>query len=181
MTVNLSEQVGKKMSIGKALANVHLYITPEDKENAGEIMIQSASVATGYIDGENFCQEWYATGDLGFVDEDGYLYITGRKKRLINVAGKKVDPIEVEEVIMRHPEVADVVVKGCKSEIYGEEIEALVVKKNPDLSPEDIIKHCHKYLAPFKAPHVIKWIHEIDKSSTGKKRYAVQEVPDAAE
>src|SRR3989442_15180390 len=81
---------------------------------------------------------FFKTGDIGKLDSDGYLYITGRKKELIISAGEKVTPREVEDVLAKHPQVADVAVVGKKDESRGEVVVAFIVPKDPSLKPEEL-------------------------------------------
>jgi long-chain acyl-CoA synthetase len=119
----------------------------------------------------------FATGDRGRLDEDGRLFITGRRKLLIDVRGDKVDPIEVEDVLAVHPKVREVVVVGVPSAIEGEElIKAVVVAEN-GCGERELIRFCRERLANYKVPELVEFRDEIPRSSLGKvlRKYLVQE------
>jgi len=112
---------------------------------------------------------WLYTGDLGYVDEDGYFYITGRKKDIIIRGGENVSPVEVEEVLLRHPSVAEAGVIGIPDPIYGEEIKAFVViKPGKHVSEEELITFCKDYLPTFKSPKKVQFMESLPKNILGK-------------
>jgi long-chain acyl-CoA synthetase len=123
------------------------------------------------------CGDLMTVGDLGWVDEDGYLYLAGRSSEVIIVGGANVYPAEIENVILGHPEVADVCVVGIPNEEYGEEIFAAVVLRNESLrqNTEDSLKvieeiqaMCVEHLAKFKRPRRIELRNEIPRDPNGK-------------
>ena len=112
------------------------------------------------------------TGDLGTVDEDGYIYLTARSKEIIKVRGKRISPKEIEAVILEIPQVIDCSIEGIEDEIEGETLKATIVIKNDPANPvtkESIIEHCSKRLALFKVPQVYEFKEEMTISATGKK------------
>ena len=109
----------------------------------------------------------YYTGDLGRFDEQGNLYVTGRRKKMINVAGLKVDPAEVESVILAMDGVSEVVVLGKKDGDYGEKVKAVIVPLEA-ATERDVIDHCKAHLAEYKWPKIIEFRNEIPKSPLGK-------------
>ena len=112
---------------------------------------------------------WLYTGDLGYLDEDGYLFIVDRKKDVIKVSGLQVWPREVEEVIARHPAVAEVGVAGVPDPYQGEAVKAWVVlKQGHTATAEEIRNHCRQYLAPYKVPKYVEFRTELPKSAVGK-------------
>jgi long-chain acyl-CoA synthetase len=113
---------------------------------------------------------YFKTGDLGRLDADGYLYITGRKKELIIVAGEKVTPREVEDVIAKHKSVADVAVVGKKDASRGEVVVAFVVpQKDAHLKPDEIRNFCRDQgLVQWKIPREVIVTNELPRSPTGK-------------
>src|SRR5664279_4437596 len=115
---------------------------------------------------------WLYTGDLGTVDNDGYIYLTARKKEIIKVRGKRISPKEVEAVILELTEVIDCTVEGIDDEIEGEMLKATVVIRKDAKSrvtQESIVQHCSKHLALYKIPHLYELKEELTISATGKK------------
>ncbi|HUU43329.1 MAG TPA: long-chain fatty acid--CoA ligase, partial [Planctomycetota bacterium] len=112
---------------------------------------------------------WFRTGDLARVDEQGYLWITGRKKDLIISAGENISPREVEEVVLLHPDVADVAVAGVPDEMRGEVVKAFVVpKEGATLTKADICGFCTGRLAAFKVPRHVAFLDALPRGLTGK-------------
>ena len=140
----------------------------------GEIVVRGGNVTMGYenndkANAESFSNGWFRTGDQGVMDEDGYLSITGRLKEIINRGGEKISPREVDEVLMDHPAVQQVVTFAMPNEKLGEEIVAAVVLHDGnDVSEQDIRKFAGSHLAKFKVPRKILFLEEIPKGATGK-------------
>ena len=140
----------------------------------GEVIVRGENVFKGYLnnpdaDREALRDSWFHTGDLGFLDQEGFLFLTGRKKELINRSGEKISPREVEEVIHRLPEVESVGVVGIPHRLYGEEVAAFItLRPGKKLEPEWIREYCRKYLANFKVPHEILFIDDLPKGPSGK-------------
>ena len=109
----------------------------------------------------------FYTGDVGYFDEDNYLFITDRKKDVIIRGGVKISPREIEEVIMKHPLVEEVAVIGMPHSVEGEEVVA-VIKSVKEFDTEEIISQCRKYLASFKVPAHVIFIKEFPKTANGK-------------
>ncbi|MFH1351414.1 MAG: hypothetical protein ABII26_10845, partial [Pseudomonadota bacterium] len=112
---------------------------------------------------------FFHTGDLGKFDEDGYLYIVGRIKEMINRGGEKVYAPEVEQVLCQNPAVLEAAVVGVPHEVLGEEVKAFVVCKNGfEITEKDLMEYCHSKLAHFKTPKTIEFRAVLPKSSMGK-------------
>ncbi|MFA7246803.1 MAG: hypothetical protein WC169_06525, partial [Dehalococcoidia bacterium] len=112
---------------------------------------------------------WLHTGDIGYMDGDGYFYITDRKKDIIIRGGENVSPREVEEVVGRHPKVLEAGCVGIKDRVYGEEIKAFVViREGEQCSEDEIIEHCKKHLPSFKTPGKVQFINALPKNILGK-------------
>ena len=112
---------------------------------------------------------WLYTGDIGYMDEDGYFYITGRKKDIIIRGGENVSPVEVEGVILQHPAVAEAGVIGIPDVVYGEEIKAFVVMKPDKRTNEDeLIAFCKDRLPTFKLPKSVQFVKSLPKNILGK-------------
>jgi long-chain acyl-CoA synthetase len=128
----------------------------------------------GYLDDPEataaaFSGGWLRTGDLGYVDSDGYVFIVDRKKELIIRGGYNVYPREVEETLYAHPDVAEAAVVGIPDERLGEEVLAFVaLKKGSTTSTADLIAHCRNRLAAYKYPRKIDLHRALPKSGTGK-------------
>ena len=138
----------------------------------GEVCIKGRSVMKGYHNNPEanaaaFVQGWLRTGDQGFLDERGYLSLTGRIKELINRGGEKISPAEVDAVLLEHPCVTEAACFGVADHKYGEEIHAAVVLGR-QASPEEIKGFCSERLAPFKVPKEIHIMDAIPRAATGK-------------
>ena len=138
----------------------------------GEVVIQGPNVVSGYennpeANAKSFTNGWFRTGDQGFLDEDGYLRLTGRLKELINRGGEKIGPREIDEVLLTHPAVAEAVCFGVPHPSWGEEVAAAVVLKEP-AEESEILAFCKERLADFKRPKQIFITTTIPRTSTGK-------------
>jgi long-chain acyl-CoA synthetase len=111
---------------------------------------------------------WLRTGDIGRMDERGYVFIEDRKKDIINVSGFKVFPNEVEDVVATHPGVAEVAAVAQPDERAGETVALFVVRKDPSLTAEQLMDYCHKYLTGYKLPRHIYFRDELPKTNVGK-------------
>ncbi|MEO8855959.1 MAG: acyl--CoA ligase [Burkholderiaceae bacterium] len=140
----------------------------------GEVVIRGENVTAGYennpaANSEAFVNGWFRTGDQGVLDADGYLTLTGRLKEIINRGGEKISPREVDEVLMDHPGVAQVVTFGMPHDKLGEEVAAAVVLRDGHQPSErDLRDFVAKRLADFKVPRKILFLSEIPKGATGK-------------
>ena len=180
IAINLDNKVETTyQSVGKPLNNVELQIYDENgnevpEGKVGEVVVISKALTKGYhnlpeLNQQAFQNGKFLTGDLGKKDREGRLYITGRKKLLINTGGYKVDPIELEDILLSHPQVKEVVVVGVKNLYSGETIKAVIVPETPDFCNESyIISFCKERMAEFKIPKLIEFRDEIPKSSLGK-------------
>ena len=112
---------------------------------------------------------WFRTGDEGMLDDEGYLYLTGRLKEQINRGGEKISPIEIDEVLLRHPAVAEAVTFAIPHDKLGEEVGAAVVLvEGHDATEAELRAYLRDQLAPFKVPKQIVFVTEIPKGATGK-------------
>lgn len=140
----------------------------------GEVVIRGPNVTRGYeknpeANATAFTDGWFRTGDQGMLDEEGYLRLTGRLKEIINRGGEKVSPLEVDEVIMDHPAVAQCVTFAMPHKSLGEEVAAAVVLREGQTAEEkDIRDFVQSRLADFKAPRRVVILDEIPKGATGK-------------
>lgn len=167
-------------SVGKCYqkCNTIKIFDDQDRELApgqkGEIVIKGPCVMKGYWNkpketAEALRNGWLHTGDVGYADEDGYLYITDRKKDLIIRGGENVYPKEVENVLYQHPQVLEAGVIGVPDPVYGEAVKAFVALKTPGAaSEEELIAHCKAHLPAYKRPKSIHFVDTLPKSAVGK-------------
>ncbi len=179
LTANLDDDpVATFESVGAPVDGVEVLIEDEEgqlvpPDTVGEIAVRSPGLTSGYADMEElnkqaFRDGFFLSGDLGKLDEDGRLTITGRKKLLIEVGGYKIDPIEVEDVVVAHPKVSEAVVVGVATKVPGEEQVKAVVVPSEELEEKELIGFCQQRLANFKVPQVVEFREEIPKSPLGK-------------
>lgn len=172
----------RKGSMGKGIPGVELRVVNEKGElikpgETGEVIARGDNIMMGYFADEEGTKNairngWLYTGDLGTVDEDGYIYLTARSKEIIKVRGKRISPKEIEAVILALPEVIDCTIEGVEDEIEGEMLKATVTvrKENAEaLTRERLIQHCSQHLALFKVPQVYEFRDNLTISATGKK------------
>ena len=183
-TVNCGNVAGRRPpkygSIGKCYqkCNTIKIFDENDRElpagQTGEIVIKGPGVMKGYWNkpaetAEVLRNGWLHTGDVGYADEDGYLYITDRKKDLIIRGGENIYPKEIENVLHRHPQVLEAGVIGVPDAVYGEVVKAFVVLKCAGAtSEEELINFCKENLPTYKRPKSIQLMDSLPKSAVGK-------------
>jgi len=167
-------------SVGQPVPGVEIQICHEDGRPAssgetGEIWIRGPHTVRGYYKDpaqtrENFSENgFWKSGDIGRVDEEGYVYLVDRKKDMIVTGGMNVYAVEVEKCINRHPYVHDCAVVGIPHEDWGEAVCAVVVpKEGAPVEPGELIEHCKTHLARYKAPKHIEFVEDLPHSSVGK-------------
>jgi acyl-CoA synthetase (AMP-forming)/AMP-acid ligase II len=138
----------------------------------GEVAVRGPSVVEEYLDNPqataaSFRDGWFRTGDVGKLSADGYLTLVGRVKELINRAGEKISPYEVEDVLLGHPAVAEAAAYPVPDEKYGEQVGVVVVLRG-EATPRELTAYCADHLAPFKRPARVTILPEIPKGPTGK-------------
>ncbi|MFX1425180.1 MAG: AMP-binding protein [Promethearchaeota archaeon] len=165
---------------------------PEDRkfgiENSGEICITGPQVMLGYLNNPSETKEtiqkfnnkiWLLTGDIGFMSEDGTIEIRDRKKQLIKCRGYSVFPKEVEELLLKHPDISEVAVAGLPHEEFGEIVKAWVsIREDCDLSPQSIKEWAKKNMATYKCPQSISIVGELPKNFIGKVQKRVLQEAD---
>ncbi|KGN50294.1 oxalate--CoA ligase [Cucumis sativus] len=140
----------------------------------GEVCIKGSNVTKGYksnpvANEEAFRYGWFHTGDIGYFDSDGYLHLVGRIKELINRGGEKISPIEVDAVLLAHPDVAQAVAFGVPDDKYGEEINcAIIPREGSKIGEEDVMSFCKNNLAAFKVPKKVFLTDSLPKTASGK-------------
>jgi len=168
-------------SIGLPLEDVEIQVRDEKGEELpdgqiGEIVVRGPRIMKGYWKDEERTEKaftadgWYRTGDLGYKDEEGYIYLTGRGDDVIVRGGENIGPDEVESVLSTHPKIEEAAVIGVKDEEWGQQVRAIVrLKKGETASEQEIIDFCRPHLAGFKRPTSIVLVtEELPKTSTGK-------------
>ncbi len=163
-----AERARKLMRTGVPALGVRLAISPD-----GEVLSATNHNLDGYWDQPEETAKvteggWFRTGDGGYLDDDGYLMITDRKKDVIISGGENVSSIEVEDRLMAHPAVREAAVIGIPDEKWGELVTALVVTDGSAVTAEDLIAHCRGTLAGFKCPKRVDFIAELPRTATGK-------------
>jgi acyl-CoA synthetase (AMP-forming)/AMP-acid ligase II len=145
-----------------------------DRGEIGEVVIRGPNVTSGYesdpeANGAAFTDGWFHTGDQGVLDAEGYLRLTGRLRELINRGGEKISPLEIDEALMHHPAVRQVVAFAMPHEALGEEVAAAVVLREGQQATERELRHfAATRLASFKVPRRIVIVREIPQGATGK-------------
>jgi len=180
-TFNVSAEERKIYSVGKPIWGVEVEIwseqgepLPRGPENVGELVVRGVNTPNGYYKNpeataEAFVGGWFHTGDLGWRDDDGFLFIVDRKKDLIIRGGYNVYPREVEEVLYSHPSVAEAAVVGVPHQLLGEEIKAYVeLKAGFEATEDEIIAYVKVRLAAYKYPRTVEFRDQLPKGATGK-------------
>jgi long-chain acyl-CoA synthetase len=180
-TFNVSATDRRAYSVGKPIWGTQTEVwdadgrpQPPGAGNVGEVVTRGMHVMKGYLNrpedtGSVFTDDWFHTGDLGYFDEDGYLYIVGRSKELIIRGGYNVYPAEIESVLHEHPAVAEAAVIGIPDDRLGEEVMAvLTVRAGAALTVPEVIAFCKARVAAYKYPRVIEIRDWLPKNALGK-------------
>ncbi|RJR31344.1 MAG: long-chain-fatty-acid--CoA ligase [Desulfobacteraceae bacterium] len=180
ITILTAEQSRERHgSVGKALPFLQAMVVDErDKPlgpgQVGEIVCKGPNVMQGYhrlpgATAQAIRDGWLHTGDLAYVDEEGFFYIVDRKKDMIVSGGENIYPREVEEVLLSHPAIADAAVVGEPDELWGESVKAaIVLKKGASLSAQEVIDYCKLHLAGYKKPRKVAFMEELPRNASGK-------------
>ena len=169
----------KSGSVGLPIPETEVKIVDEEdnelsRNEIGEIVVKGKHIMKGYFKMPEETEKtlrggWLHTGDLGKMDEDGYVYIVDRKKDMINVGGMNVYPREIEEQLYKHPKINEAAVVATKDELRGEIPKAVIVLKEGKSADErEIQKYCMQYFANYKVPKLVDFIEELPKNATGK-------------
>ena len=140
----------------------------------GEVWIRGDNITCGYYHkpeetAKAFTDRWFHSGDVGYLDEDGYLFLNGRIKELINRAGEKFSPLEIDEVLYQMPEVELAAAVGVPDEIYGEEVACFIKRKEGyDLTKEQVRHWCEERIAAYKIPRKVYFVEELPQGGNGK-------------
>jgi long-chain acyl-CoA synthetase len=175
-------------SIGTPIEGVEMRVVDEDGEplacgEVGEIVIRGHNIMKGYwqrpeATAEAMAGDWFRSGDMGRVDEDGYFYVVDRKKEMIIRGGYNVYPREVEEVLYEHPKIREAAVLGIPHDQWGEEVGAAVVlHAGQELSADEVSEYVKARIAAYKYPRLVWFLDELPKGPTGKVLKRGIEVP----
>jgi fatty-acyl-CoA synthase len=171
---------GKLRACGKPWGDYEVRIGAEhgrvaETGEVGEIQIRSKGVMKGYWNRPDATAEaidaegWFSTGDAGFFDPDGYLFIHDRVKDMIVSGGENIYPAEVENALFSHPDVADAAVIGVPDERWGEAVKAVVVlHAGAEFDPAALIAHCRERIAVYKSPKSVDVVHALPRNPSGK-------------
>ena len=180
-TFNISEAERRIYSVGKPIWGTQTQIwddkgsaLPAGKDHVGEVVTRGLHVMKGYLNNPEatdavFSGGWFHTGDLGYFDEDGFLFIVGRSKELIIRGGYNVYPAELEDVLHAHPAILEAAVVGIPDDRLGEEVKAVVVlRPGASLTAPELIEYCKERIAAYKYPRVIEFRGALPRNTLGK-------------
>jgi long-chain acyl-CoA synthetase len=167
-------------SVGVPIAGVQLAVVDEGLKPVaagveGEVIVRGDNVMAGYWrspeqTGEVLRDGWLRTGDIGFLDSDGYLYLRGRRSEMIKTGAHRVSPEEIEEVILELPEVVEVAACGVQDSMLGQVINVVIVGSASVEGERRILRHCREQLALHKVPRKVHWRSSLPKTASGKLR-----------
>tara|TARA_Y100000590_G_scaffold247425_1_gene278010 strand:- start:32163 stop:33701 length:1539 start_codon:yes stop_codon:yes gene_type:complete len=174
----IEQKLNRLSSIGKPLEGVDVRIYSNQTNmlpgHVGEILVRSDQIMDGYWNDKNLScsvinEGWLNTGDMGYIDEDGYIFLKGRTKDFIKRGGERISPHEVEMVLLQHAGVKETAVIGKPDMHWGEIIVAFVIKsEGSNVTENDLILHCKQVLSSFKKPEEIIFIETMPKNALGK-------------
>jgi acyl-CoA synthetase (AMP-forming)/AMP-acid ligase II len=176
------DEVEKKLrrlqSIGRPLPDVEIAVLDENGQSlpagaVGELAVRTPRIMKGYATTGgatlSLMDGWLPTRDMGWVDEDGYVFLAGRRDDMIIRGGENIAPAEVEAVLLGHPAVDDVAVIGIPDVEWGQKVAAIVVRRpGCDVETRDLIEHCRQRLASFKKPEVVRFVPALPRNHLGK-------------
>ena len=165
-------------SIGVPAPSTDVRLIGDDGEEVaigqpGEMWVKGPQVMKGYYNRQDATDEvlkdgWLATGDIATVDEEGFFRIVDRKKDMIIVSGFNVFPNEIEEVLVMHAGILEAAAIGVKNDATGEAVKVFIVKKDPNLTEQDVFDHCNEMLTNYKRPKFVEFMVELPKTNVGK-------------
>lgn len=171
------DQIRRGDSVGRAMFGVEVQVVDENdyllpSGEVGRLRYRTPGSATEFYGDpekteEMFRAGWFYPGDFGLIDEEGYLFLKGRRKDIIIRGGVNIYPNEIEEVLLSHPAVAEAAVVGQLSREMGEEVAAFIIVK-AEVTKEELLAFCRNRLAPYKVPKTIRFVEDIPKNSLGK-------------
>jgi long-chain acyl-CoA synthetase len=178
VTMSPYNQESYNGTIGIPASSTDIRLIGDDGEEValgqpGEMWVKGPQVMKGYYNRQDATDEvlkdgWLATGDIATMDDNGFFTIVDRKKDMIIVSGFNVFPNEIEEVLVMHAGVLEAAAIGVKNDTTGEAVKAFIVKKDPNLTEQDIFDHCHTMLTNYKRPKFVEFMNELPKTNVGK-------------
>lgn len=178
VTTNPLNGTGRIGTIGLPIPSTNVRIWDEEKGvcatgEVGEIQVEGPQVMKGYYNrpdetANTIREGWLCTGDMGVIDEEGFVKIVDRKKDMILVSGFNVYPNEVEDVVASHPKVLEVAAVGIPSDKSGEVVKIFVVKKDKSLKEKELLEYCRENLTGYKVPKEVEFRDELPKTNVGK-------------
>jgi long-chain acyl-CoA synthetase len=178
VTITPCDAEGFTGSIGLPAPSTDIMLADENGNEVapgetGELWVRGPQVMQGYYNrpdatDEVMHGEWFATGDIARMDDEGYFYIVDRKKDMIIVSGFNVFPNEIEEVAVMNDKVLECAVIGVPHDVSGEVVKLVAVKKDPSLTADEIKSHCKEHLTGYKVPKIVEFRDELPKSNVGK-------------
>src|SRR5690606_24915538 len=179
VTINPLDKKEFTGSIGQPVPSTDIAIRGAGEQDLdigeiGEICVRGPQVTPGYWNRPEETQQafdsdgYFRTGDIGLVDEQGFLYIKDRKKDMIVVSGFNVYPNEVEAVAVQHPDIIEAAAVGVPDPHSGEAVKLFVISRNPALTQEQVIEHCRTHLTRYKCPKIVEFRDDLPRSNVGK-------------
>jgi long-chain acyl-CoA synthetase len=175
ISYDAGDEISDPLHVGRAMPETTIAVLPSDgTAEAGRVFVRGNAVAHGYADAtadasiSKFCDEGFLTGDLGRFDEAGRLILTGRVSTAVNVAGRKVDPSEVERALLAVPGVGDARVLGVACDVRGQQVVAFVVRKDAALTSLAIRQYCAATLSAYKIPRRFVFLDRLPVDARGK-------------
>jgi long-chain acyl-CoA synthetase len=178
LSINPPDGRERPGTAGLPLPGTRIAILMEDGQfgvagDVGEIVAQGPQLMSGYLHrpdetAATFADGWMRTGDIGMLDKDGYLTIVDRAKDMVLVGGFNVFPNEVDEVLNACPGIAEAASAGIKVANSEEELHAFVVRRDSNLTAQDVMAHCTQHLTGYKRPRTVHFVDELPKSPIGK-------------
>ncbi|MBC8461159.1 MAG: AMP-binding protein [Deltaproteobacteria bacterium] len=177
--LSAKDSLRKDGSVGRALPFLEARIVDKDNrilppDEVGELICRGPNVMQGYYRNPEGTEKaiqngWLHTGDLARMDDEGFFYIVDRKKEMIVSGGENIYPKEIEDVLIKHPAISDVVVIGVPDPDWGESVKAFVVaREGQTIDEQEVVSFCKKNLASYKKPKAVAFISEIPRNPSGK-------------
>ena len=175
--IEFNSEINKLSTVGKPSPNVSIKILKENKllkDNVGEILVKGQMTSKGYWNNEKMTKEnvisgWIKTGDLGKIDNDGYIHLLGRKEEILNFGGLKVAPAEIEEVLLKHRDIIEAAVIGIQSDHpLTQNLKAFIVSNNKNISTSELEAYCLKNLEAYKIPNSFELVSSLPKLNQEK-------------
>ncbi|NWF91881.1 MAG: long-chain fatty acid--CoA ligase [Syntrophaceae bacterium] len=177
--LNAKDSLRKKECVGPPVPFLEVRVVDDQDRDVptgevGELVCRGPNVMKGYYKDRESTEEtlrggWLHTGDLGRMDEEGYVYIVDRKKDMIVSGGENIYPREIEELLYHHPKIRDVAVIGIPDPLWGESVKACVVLKPGErMKEEEVIEYCKRHLASYKKPKSVEFVDSLPRNPSGK-------------